>query len=136
MVDEHDLKQLVEFPTRRNHGNTHNILDLVTNNAGLVSGVEVVPGISDHGMILFSVKTSCRKKKNVKRKVYIKKEANCSRIKYMLNEFAVSFTENLNELSVDEMWDTFECNIHTIRMHVYLIRWLAHVINSPGSIVH
>ena len=56
MVDEHDLKQLVEFPTKR-HGNTHNILDLVfTYNAGLVSGVEVVPGISDHDMILFLLK--------------------------------------------------------------------------------
>ena len=47
-ADEHDLKQLVEFPTRR-YGNTHSILDLVfTNNAGIVSGIEVVPGISDH----------------------------------------------------------------------------------------
>ena len=52
----------------------HNILDLVfTNNAGIVSGIEVVPGISDHDIVLFFVKTSCRKKKNVKRKVYIKK---------------------------------------------------------------
>ena len=80
MIDEHDLQQLVESPTRR-QGNTQNTLDLVfTNNAGIVSGTEVVPGISDHDMVLFSVKTSCRKKKNVKRKVYIKRKANCSRI--------------------------------------------------------
>lgn len=47
-ADEHDVKQLVESPARR-RGNTHNILDLVfTNNAGIVSGIEVVPGISDH----------------------------------------------------------------------------------------
>lgn len=32
----------------------------------------------------------------------------------MLNEFTVSFTENLNDLSVDEMWDIFECDIHSI----------------------
>ena len=114
MIDEHDLKQLVESPTRR-QGNTQNTLDLVfTNNAGIVSGTEVVPGISDHDMVLFSVKTSCRKKKNVKRKVYIKRKANCSRIKEMLNEFADSFMENLKELSVDEMWDTFECSIRSI----------------------
>lgn len=114
MVDEHDRKQLVKSPTRR-HGNTHNILDLVfSNNAGIVSGIEVVPGVSDHDMILFSVKTLCRKKKNVKRKVYIKKKANCSRIKEMLNEFAESFMGNLNELSVDVVWDTFERNIHSL----------------------
>lgn len=59
-------------------------------------------------MILFSVKTLCRKKKNVNGAVYIKKEANCSRIKEMLNEFADSFMGNLNQLSVNVMWDTFE----------------------------
>lgn len=85
MVDEHNLKQLVESPTRH-HGNTHNILDLVfTNNAGIVNGIEVVPRISDRNMILFSVKTLCCKKKNVKCKAYIKKKANCSCIKEMLN---------------------------------------------------
>ena len=74
MVAEHDLKQLVKSPTRR-QGDAHNILDLVfTNNAGIMSGIEVVPGISDHDIVLFFVKTSCRKKKNVKRKVYIKKK--------------------------------------------------------------
>ena len=68
MIEEHHLKQLVESPTRR-QGNTQNTLDLVfTNNAGIVSGIEVVPGIIDHDMVLFSVKISCSKKKNVKRK--------------------------------------------------------------------
>ena len=32
----------------------------------------------------------------------------------MLNEFADSFMEHLNELSVDAMWDTSERNIHRI----------------------
>ena len=114
MIDEHDLKQLVESPTRR-QGNTQNILDLVsTNNARIVSGIEVVPGISDHEMVLFSVKISCRKKRNVKRKVYIKRKANCRRIKEMLIEFSDSLMENLREFSVDEMWDTFERSIRSI----------------------
>ena len=48
MIDQHDLKQLVESPTRH-QGNTQNILDLVfTNIAGIVSGIEVVPATSDH----------------------------------------------------------------------------------------
>ena len=65
-------------------------------------------------LFCFFVKTSCRKKKNVKRKVYIKKKADCSRIKEMLNEFADSFMGNLNQLSIDEMWDTFERSIRSI----------------------
>ena len=81
MIDEHDLKQLVESPTRP-QGNTQNTLDVVfTNNTGIVSGIEAVPGITDHDMVLFSVKVSCRKKKHVKRKVFNKRKANCSRIK-------------------------------------------------------
>ena len=112
MIDKHDLQVLVESPTRR-QDHMQNTLDLVfTNNAGIVSGIEVVPGISDHDMVWFAVKISCRKKKNVKRKVYTKRKASCSRIKEMLNEFADSFMANSKELSVDKMWDTFE---HTIR---------------------
>ena len=39
MINEHDLKQLVKSPTRR-QGNTQNSLDLVfTNNVGIVSGI-------------------------------------------------------------------------------------------------
>ena len=109
MIDEHDLKQLVESPTRR-QGNTQTTLDLVfTINTGIVSGIDVVPGTSDHDMVLFSVKISCRKMKNVKRNVYIKRKANLSRIKEMLYGFF--FTANSKELSVDEMWDTFERSI-------------------------
>ena len=78
-----------------------------------MSGIEVVPGISDHDMVLFSVKISCRKKKNVKPKVSIKRKANCSRIKQMLNELADSFMANSKELLVDELWDTFECSIRS-----------------------
>lgn len=69
MVDKHNLKQLVEFPTKH-HGTTHNILDLVfTYNAGLVSSVEVVPGISDHDMILFLLKHRVVRKRTYKGKV-------------------------------------------------------------------
>ena len=76
-----------------------------------MSGIEVVPGTSDHDMVLFSVKISCRKMKNVKRNVYIKRKANRSRIKEILYGFF--FTANSKELSVDEMWDTFERSIRS-----------------------
>ena len=78
-----------------------------------MSGIEVFPGISDHDMVLFSVEISCRKKKNVKRKVYIKRKTSYSRIKKKLNESADSFMANSKELSVDEMWDTFERSIRS-----------------------
>ena len=71
----------VNEPTRR-QGDTHNVFDLVlTNNVNIVSHVKVVPGISDHDIVMFTVKSSCKKKRNVKRKVYMKKKADSNRIK-------------------------------------------------------
>jgi hypothetical protein len=65
IIDEHDLIQLVQEPTRR-QGEIQNILDLVlSNNKNLVRNVTIIPGISDHDMVLFTVRPSCKKKRNV-----------------------------------------------------------------------
>ena len=67
VIEEHGLTQLVKEPTRKD-----NILDIVlTNNDEIVNNVRVVPGISDHDMVLFGVNLACRKKKPVKRKIFI-----------------------------------------------------------------
>ena len=67
---------MVREPTRRHDNNTANILDLVlTNNNKLVSNITVVPGISDHDIVTFDLNTHCQKKRNGKRKVYIRKKA-------------------------------------------------------------
>ena len=79
----------------------------------------------------------CLKKKKVKREVYIKKEkVDCSRIKEMLNEFADSFMVNLNQFSIDEMWDTFEPSICSIMETCIPQRRPARVIIFPGLIAH
>lgn len=59
IIDDHDLSQHVKEPTRRNR-NTQNILDLIlSNNSNIIENVSVVPGISDHDIVLFTVNTSC-----------------------------------------------------------------------------
>ena len=58
IIDDHDLNQFVKEPTRR-QGTTQNFLDLVlSNNEDIIGGVEVIDGISDHDIVLFSVRTS------------------------------------------------------------------------------
>ena len=84
IINEHDLLQLVREPTRRDD----NILDLVlTNNNKLVSNITVVPGISDHDIVTFDLNTHCQKKRNVKRKVYIRKRADLHGIKKGTHRF-------------------------------------------------
>ena len=70
IIDDHDLSQHVKEPTRRDR-NTQNILDLIlSNNSNIIENISIVPGLSDHDIVLFTVNTSCRRKKNVKRKIY------------------------------------------------------------------
>ena len=50
IIDDYSLEQFVIFPTRDN-----NILDLVFSSQPMISQISVVPGMSDHEAILFSV---------------------------------------------------------------------------------
>ena len=69
--DNHDLQQDVNKPTRRTE-TSNNILDVVFSSISSVIGdVKVVPGISDHDIVFFTVNLSCHRKKIAKRKIYI-----------------------------------------------------------------
>lgn len=73
IVDNHDLYQHVNEPTRRTE-TSNDILDLVFSNISSVIGdVKVVPGISDHDIVPFTVNLLRHSKKNAKRKIYIRK---------------------------------------------------------------
>ena len=115
IMDKRGLTQLVKEPTRGN-----NIIDLVTtNNDNIVNKVRVIPGISDHSMVLFEVNLSCKKRKPVKRKIYIKKRANSSLIQKELQDLAhetmkSKTTSTDTDKPVDEKWDEFERNIRRI----------------------
>ena len=65
------LNQHVNEPTRRG-----NILDLVfSNNASLVRGMTVEPGVSDHGIVVFDVDLSAKWKREPRRKyMYVRKQ--------------------------------------------------------------
>ena len=101
-------------PARR-HGETHNILDLVlSNNKNRVRNVQVVPGITDHDTVLFTVNTTCKKKKNIKRKIYFRKKADTDRIKEELKKLAENVNLNSESKTVDEKWNEFELRVHRI----------------------
>lgn len=52
IIDDHDLSQHVKKPIRRVR-NTQNILDLIfSNNSNIIENISVVPGISDHDIVI------------------------------------------------------------------------------------
>ena len=130
IVDDHDLSQHVKEPTRRD-SNTQNILDLIlSNNSNIIENVSVVPGISDHDIVLFTVNTFCRRKKNVKRKIFIRKKADSTRIKEELTKLSLQMdTRGFN--SIDEKWSCFEGNIHRIMDSCIPSKWTSSRYNLP-----
>ena len=130
IIDDHDLSQHVKEPTRRDR-NTQNILDLIlSNNSNIIENVSVVPGISDHDIVLFTVNTSCRRKKNVKRKIFIRKKADSTRIKEELTKLSFYMdTRDFN--SIDDKWSCFEDNIHRIMDSCIPSKWTSSRYNLP-----
>lgn len=54
---------------------SRNIVDLViSNRPDIISNGSVVPGINDHDIVLFTVKSACQRKRNVKRKLLSSKD--------------------------------------------------------------
>ena len=114
VAGEHGFTQLVQEPTRK-QGETENVLDLVlTNNDKIVKNVQILPGISDHDMVLFHVNLACSKKRRIKRKIYIRKKADTTRIQEELQDLVNTFNEKMAHESVEAKWNMFQVKITEI----------------------
>ncbi|CAB4045321.1 RNA-directed DNA polymerase from mobile element jockey-like, partial [Paramuricea clavata] len=108
IINEHGLNQMVKEPTR-SQGETHNILDMIfTNNENIINNVKVLPGISDHDIVYFQVNLNCKKKRHVKRKIFIRKRADKELIQQKLRELANNFECSVKQESLDTKWDAFQ----------------------------
>ena len=92
--------QFVKEPTRR-QGNSSNSLDLVLSIRPYIIFNVQEPGISDHDIVLFTLKSSCHKKRHVKRKVYIRKRSDDERIKLELKTLAAKLNTQYDNNSVE-----------------------------------
>ena len=76
-LNDHDLEQLLDEPTRNNH-----FLDLVLlTHSEIICDVTVVPGMSDHEAITFSIKCNISLYKKSSHKVYLF-QPNCYKRRY------------------------------------------------------
>ena len=114
LTQEYNLMKFVKEPTRR-QGNSSNTLDLVlSNRPDIICNVSVEPGISNHDIVLFTLKLSCHKKRHVKRKIYIRKRLDNECIKLELKTLAGKLNTLYDNNSVETKWNDFENSVRNI----------------------
>ena len=64
--------------------------------------------------MLFTLKSSCHKKRHVKRKVYIRKPSDDEPIKLELKTLAAKLSTQYDKNSVEAKWNDFENSVHNI----------------------
>ena len=121
IINTYSLTQTVLEPTRtqisvtRNnpnirHGVTSNILDLfLTNNTSFITRTRVVPGLSDHEMVLIDADIRPTTQKQPPRKIYMYNRADMGAISRDLIDFRDTFLDS------DPMTNTVETNWTKLR---------------------
>lgn len=102
IANEYYLEQLVKELTGI-HSNTRNILDLVfTNYNTIVNNVKIIPRISDHDIVSFTVNLAPEKKRVAKRiKIYIRKRTDQENLNQQLRSFTTQFENSTTNMPVD-----------------------------------
>ena len=103
MLDDHNLTQMVNSPTRNN-----NILDwFLTSNPTLVSNITVQAGISDHNIVIAQARLKPQINKQTPRTIHLFKKANWNDFKAFINRSKVNIINNADVLSVEDIWTKF-----------------------------
>ena len=98
------LEQMVTSPTRG-----QNILDLFfTTNPTLVDDITVIPGLSDHDIVLAQVNVKPEVTKQVPRNIPLYKKANWDQLKQSMRDFHLELVHSsLATTDVQSLWDKF-----------------------------
>jgi hypothetical protein len=98
IVNENDLTQIVREPTRGN-----NIIDLMlTTNHGLISSVEVHPGMSDHNVIITDVNLQTKSAKTKPHRVLLYRKADTDRLNTFIKDKLSEKTRGSHISSADD----------------------------------
>lgn len=127
IINNHSLTQTVLEPTRtqisvrRNNQNirhnvTSNILDLfLTNNISLITRTRVLPGLSDHEMVLIDANIKPQIQKQLPRNIYLYNRADMNSITHDLADFRDTFlSSDPTANSVNTNWTRLRDFIHEI----------------------
>ncbi|XP_072048705.1 uncharacterized protein [Amphiura filiformis] len=102
------LTQIVDFCTRED-----NILDLfLTNRPALISKCVPLPALSDHEMVLTISDVRAKRQKPVRRKLFLWKKADMSKVKSNFSDFSTNFIMiNSIDTPVDNLWNQISTNM-------------------------
>lgn len=131
VCSDFNLIQLVKCPTRVTTTSS-NILDLVlTTHPDLVTSLSVVPGLSDHSAIHFTMFNGNPKRKKTLKTIRDYKRADYAAINRELEVFTEEFFSNFNERSVDENWQQFKNKVIELTDHFVPLRRITNTVQSP-----
>ncbi|KAI8493297.1 hypothetical protein Bbelb_293010 [Branchiostoma belcheri] len=89
------------------------------NNPNIIEKTTVVPGISDHDMVLVDVNLALKQNRKPKRKVYIRTKADEPAIKKDLTDYATNFHKRTQDMSVTQKWSDFKDKMKdTMNKHI------------------
>jgi len=115
-LNDSALDQLVTTPTREN-----NILDLVlTTDPDLISELAIVPGMSDHEAVFFTLSLFTQTPTRPTRVIYLYSRANFDAMNSELREFRDSFFFNLTGHSLEANWTKFKTSLNSPFRGIYL----------------
>ena len=90
-------------------------LDLLfTNNPSLVNHCEVIPGISDHEMVVADQEIKPVYNKRKPRKIFLYQKTDRQTFKLKVTEMANHSAETVNTRTVNENWELFKNGIHNL----------------------
>ena len=116
ITQDYDLSQMVLNPTRLN-----NTLDLfLTNFPNLINNVQIVPGLSDHDVVVIQSKMRTPTLKQASRKIPLYNKANWEAIRNDLQSLEGVIRDlTSKDTNIDKLWEIFRDSIlHTIDKHI------------------
>lgn len=112
---------LAQLQTKITRPISNSVLDLlVTTNPNLIENICVVPGISDHLVVLFDICMKPKFQKKPQRKIYMFGKANIDALKSDVADFVNNFLQsNPGEQNCDSNWKTIRNNLtELVEKHV------------------
>ena len=123
---QHSLVQIQDKPTREN-----SILDLYfTDNPSLIKYSEVVPGISDHEMVVVDQDLHAVYNKHKSRKIYKYKKADWDGIRERAKDLSRTILQDENK-PVNDRWVTLKNGILKIMDDLIPAKWSSARFNLP-----
>ena len=134
LCNEFFLDQLVTEPTGIS-GATKNILDLVlTTHPNFIEWCKVVPGLSDHEAVTFSLNFKPKVNRKVPRKVFMFGKAGMSSMKSDMEDFQQSFLSN-DPMSrkLQQIGKCSQLNFMSLWKNTFHLKYLAPSTPTHGS---